>query len=327
MLTRCGRGVLPLLQRAASTQIDTGRDALLAIIARIEILTALADDHINSVDFNRVQRHWLQLHTDCALLRSSLDTIISSDIDCGQHRKRWLKAVQRLDRAIIISGAIGAHRLEWIQSCVRQIQFRLRNPSIRKKQQADKPANAEGAISASHKPPIFSNRSLIVLPQPPTLEEYRTSACQQPFILRDGLSLGVCTPRWPALDRWASLEYLLSAVGEGRVVPVEVGHAYDSSNWTQAIVPFREFLHRIGYSTDIDPDETALIPTTFDGPWYLAQHDLFRQFPSLEADLALPDYVWSSPPGTESSSLEEPAINVWLGPGHGAVMTPAHTVG
>lgn len=64
-------------------------------------------------------------------------------------------------------------------------------------------------------------------------------------------------------------------------------------------------------------------------PVYLAQHGLFRQFPALEADFSVPDYVFSSPeaqlvpPGVAYAPPSEPLVNVWIGsPG---VLSPAHT--
>lgn len=64
-------------------------------------------------------------------------------------------------------------------------------------------------------------------------------------------------------------------------------------------------------------------------PVYLAQHSLFRQFPTLEADFSVPDYVYSSPDaqfipdGVKYTAPPEPLVNVWIGsPG---VLSPAHT--
>lgn len=64
-------------------------------------------------------------------------------------------------------------------------------------------------------------------------------------------------------------------------------------------------------------------------PVYLAQHGLFRQFPTLESDFSVPDYVYSSPdakfvpPGIAYTVPPEPLVNVWIGsPG---VLSPAHT--
>jgi hypothetical protein len=110
-------------------------------------------------------------------------------------------------------------------------------------------------------------------------------------------------------------------VGEGRVVPVEVGNSYVDEDWSQQIIPFRDFLARAGFS--VVPETQADY-----GPLYLAQHPLFKQFPELERDIILPDYVWNAhqgdykPPDNESGIL----VNVWVGSGNGEVVSPAHTV-
>ena len=306
---------------------DTPDEDAFLICADIESLLALADDHIRSVDFNRVQRQWLQLYTDCALLLSILEFLLDLRASRGRcDRQRCLKTIQRLDRAIIISGAVGKSRSEWIQLCIREVQRRIGGPNVTATPHVGKALIVETGSPGLKLPSLFSSRPITASVRPPTLREYRTVSCLEPLIIRNGLGSDICTPRWPALKLWGSSDYLLSKVGEGRVVPIEVGQAYDSSGWTQAIVSFRTLLHRIGFATEADPDEAALSPTDIDGPWYLAQHDLFSQFPELRGDLSLPDYVWSDPWKTDLSTLAEPSINFWLGPGHGTVMTPAHTV-
>lgn len=85
----------------------------------------------------------------------------------------------------------------------------------------------------------------------------------------------------------------------------------------------------------------SLDPTTSEGnteqkaqdrelvPVYLAQHALFLQFPTLETDLSVPDYVHSSPSsdfvpaGIAYAPPPEPLINVWIG--SSGVLSPAHT--
>jgi hypothetical protein len=64
---------------------------------------------------------------------------------------------------------------------------------------------------------------------------------------------------------------------------------------------------------------------------YLAQHNLFMQFPRLHADIEIPDYVFvpdllpSRLPGYAApGNPEKLVINAWLGPG--GTISPPHTV-
>lgn len=62
----------------------------------------------------------------------------------------------------------------------------------------------------------------------------------------------------------------------------------------------------------------------------MAQHDLFRQFPALERDVVVPDYVFSAPEAPQDMPLyaappneEGFVMNAWLGPE--GTLSPAHT--
>ena len=114
-----------------------------------------------------------------------------------------------------------------------------------------------------------------------------------------------------------------------------MGNAYDDVGWGQRIIPFRDFLARAGYA--VTPEQGGAgggketIPDK--QPFYLAQHPLFSQFPELERDISLPDYVWSGPSATDDvPGYQTPkdgdglAINVWIGSAGGEIVSPAHTV-
>ncbi|BFZ62446.1 hypothetical protein YB2330_003540 [Saitoella coloradoensis] len=106
---------------------------------------------------------------------------------------------------------------------------------------------------------------------------------------------------WPAvyLQSWSSLDYLLNITSNGqRLVPVEIGDSYVSKDWTQKIIPFKEFLE----TYILNPDPPALA--------YLAQHDVFSQIPRLREDITIPDYCYAN----HESALEEPIANAWFGP-------------
>ncbi|KAF9068721.1 hypothetical protein BDP27DRAFT_1326839 [Rhodocollybia butyracea] len=130
-----------------------------------------------------------------------------------------------------------------------------------------------------------------------------TFQTKRPFVLRKYAS------SWPALNS--------HPCGPARIVPVEVGADYRTDDWTQQFMGWDEFLQ----SLESDDSKVVL---------YLAQHNLLRQFPALNNDIIIPDYVYACPPPPEDYPQYKPpgndeqlVINGWLGP-RGTV-SPAHT--
>lgn len=287
---------------------------------RSQTLLSLAEEHVNAVDFHTVSVSWLSLYTDASLLIALLELVLQT---CPGRHARWREAIRVLDMAIIVAGAVGEGRMEWIQRAIRLLQ----PPTIEIIKIEDSSQESHCGISDSgclHAPRIAA-QTVPTLSKPPSIEVYLDKHCDRPFVLRRLLQSPspVCPP-WPAINRWRSAQYLIGAVGEGRVVPVEVGQAYDTQDWGQQIIGFQSFLARAGY--DVDGERGG-------PPLYLAQHPLFRQFPELQADIALPDYVWSNPAPTREMPEYVPpqtddgiAVNVWIGSGDSEIHSPAHTV-
>ena len=89
--------------------------------------------------------------------------------------------------------------------------------------------------------------------------------------------------------------------------------------------PSAHFLQSAGYDVEAQ--------SSLHQPMYLAQHPLFLQFPALEEDIAIPDFVWSSPPAPDGVPEYQPPgnesgiiVNVWAGNGSEGIVSPAHTV-
>ena len=126
---------------------------------------------------------------------------------------------------------------------------------------------------------------------------------------------------WPAMvtNPWSSPSYLLSKTHFGtRLVPIELGKSYTMENWSQKIMPFRDFLKTHILSPEADKSSY---------PGYLAQHSLFSQIPSLRADILTPDYCYTTPPPAppdlRTHPLEVPIVNAWFGPA--GTVSPLHT--
>lgn len=240
---------------------------------------------------------WRRMHTDASILQAL--TLLN--------QSTYLQAIEVLDRAIIISGAMG--RLDLIHALIQDVQSEFASPTN------------EGEFTApscrlpTPKPLPTALLDVPSLPFPPSLSSFRSQLSLSPFILRGYAS------DWPALTNhpWRSVRYLRTVAGPGRVVPVEVGKDYRNDDWTQRLMPWDQLLA----SLEFDDQTRAHGP---DEMLYLAQHNLFMQFPDLRADVAVPDYVYSgpsapnyAPPGND----EQLVLNTWLGPG--GTVSPAHT--
>lgn len=268
-------------------------------------------------------KRWLRLYTDAALLHGmwlGWQSRLQSDIP-GK-RTMWLTAIKRLDMALIVAGGVGTRRMEWIHQVIDLLQcvqpdLELERPI--RKGQAEVVGTPQPRLSIA--PSGIEERSVE--------QAGGVRIGTTPYIVRSYFNSEASdVPIWPAIEQWRSGDYLLSAVGEGRCVPVEVGRSYTDDDWGQEIVSFREFLGRAGFNVAWEggePDDRKRPPL------YLAQHTLLQQMPQLGRDIAMPDLVWSEPPASAFPSYRPPntldnlLINVWVGSGDG-VVTPAHTV-
>ncbi|KAF9453248.1 Clavaminate synthase-like protein [Macrolepiota fuliginosa MF-IS2] len=221
------------------------------------------------------------------------------------------RSIDLLDRAIIIAGGGGGDesRLDLILSLINKIQQKFLPPQIPSRKFLNKghqPSSETSLLTAQHEvSAITSNLSFI---------SFQNTHSKAPFVIRG------YAKDWPALkeNSWNSIDYLLSISGPSRVVPVEIGYDYRDDSWSQAIMQWEYFLDSIGDVSDSRKDSYL----------YLAQHNLFRQFPSLRRDITIPDYVYCAltpqdfPDYKPLENAEGTLLNMWLGP-KGAT-SPAH---
>lgn len=331
-----------LLESLEELMCDTGHVAAIPRRSRdrmegtLQSLHALADEQINAIDFHLVSSRWLALYTDVSLVRAmcQLSLANTKHFEAGGGTVAALEAVRLLDMALIIAGGAGEGRLEWTHRLTAFAQTFLSphatgldplddGPPLPKRRKIDACASSDPAI-------VFAPKTVPVLPRPPSVSTYISRYSRDPFVLRGCMTLGEACPPWTAITEWSDPTYILSNVGEGRHVPVEIGSAYSDREWGQQIVPLRGFLTRAGFFGSQGCDMEA---GSGEPPMYLAQHSLFRQFPQLEHDITLPDYVWSAPPAPidfpaymPPSNREGVITNVWIGSGYGKIVSPAHTV-
>lgn len=308
---------------------------------RFAALLQLAHDRISAQPYATVPTSARRFYSEIGLLWSLVDALTPE----GRSEVNWETSVGRLDRVLIIAGAPG--RVDLVLALIEHVQethLPRTPPAPGPKTEAT--SSPRRAKRARHDGPPASPLAPNEIPRlatAPSLSAYLKLWLDQPFILPGHL----VEAGWPALvdpsRRWKDGHYLLRAGGRGRVVPVEIdaaqqdgegcggGGGYTDAGWGQALLPWDEFLARAGFLRRVDDEEgLAKAPTAPERPpLYLAQHDLFFQFPGLARDILTPDYVYASPPIAPDATYQPPATesgvltNVWVGDaGRGS---PAHT--
>ena len=303
-------GLIVAVDAPIEQKVDCHRHQII-----FETVHQLADEQINALPFAMVESAWRQLYMDTALMLAWVagsETSLQADIGTSL----WEAVIRRLDLALIMLGGRG-ERVALALETIKAIQIN---------HLSHKPFENNG-LDASESGVEFGERShkrqktrqslelapepILSLRHPPSLAQYLQQYREQPFILPGYL-------KWKAINRWGDRQYVESVCGPARVVPVEIGKAYTDPGWGQRIVPLSEFLDQIQGTPGLED-------------WYLAQHPLFSQFPELEDDVEIPEYVLSRPGPTKDAPDYEPPskgvkVNVWVGGGRSRVVSPAHTV-
>jgi hypothetical protein len=145
----------------------------------------------------------------------------------------------------------------------------------------------------------------------PTLRQFKDTAFTPQLPLKMLRSIA----HWPALSRWANLEYLWNAAGLS-TVPVETTQGagaavggYLSPTFNVSCVQLRDYIEDVGAGR-VDCG-------------YLAQFALFGEdaLPGLRGDFTVPDLIAATGTGTEEGGMD-PLIQAWLGPS--GTYTPLH---
>ncbi|KAI9056931.1 Clavaminate synthase-like protein [Trametes sanguinea] len=270
--------------------------------AKVYAIVQHAHSAMASVPPNH-SRGWRRIYTDARILLAYIDVQEYSKSGDATHA---ISAVGHLDHAIVIAGAPGDGRLDFVLDLIESIQSEDLSFTM----------PMDDAAKSTPPPIITANKPVPCLDTPPSLASFVSRLSSQPFVLPGFLR------DWPALAEhpWRSLDYLRAVAGPGRVVPVEVGSDYRSDDWMQRMMRWEEFLESLKGSSG-DGAHPVL---------YLAQHSLFTQFPALRDDIIVPDYVYSSlnapsnyPQYTPPSNEDQLVLNAWLGPAR--TVSPAHT--
>lgn len=247
--------------------------------------------------------HSRRFYTDACILKSVYDT---STPTLGP--PAVARAIEHLDKAIIVAGAAGPGRHDLILDLIERIQSEHMS-SLRPSPLPD--VSLSTAAPSTPAPVVSARQQVPRFDAPPSLASFQRSIAKYPFIVP-----GHATD-WPALNErpWHSTHYLRTVSGPGRVVPVEIGSDYRTDDWSQVLMGWDDFVTSL-----TQPSDEVL---------YLAQHSLFLQFPNMREDVVVPDYVYSclNPPDSfpdykPPTNDEQLVLNAWLGPK--GTISPAH---
>ncbi|KAL5529003.1 hypothetical protein ACEPAG_4977 [Sanghuangporus baumii] len=316
-LTRCGQEKAEKLLTAVRGQSRNYADAL-------SELCSLSYGLMKDVRLDPIRcLLWRSLYSDSALVWSLLDILHARELNSVEDDEYWKASVKRLDNAIIIAGAPGEGRLDLILGTIERIQSAhlplttdLCHIVIPHGSKEENLLDFVLLPSATHPVPVLSKS--------PSISAFRSRFGSAPFILRQYAA------DWPAVKErlWASKAHLQGVAGRGRIVPVEIGRDYRTDDWTQRMIEWNDFLDYLFANAEADSEadnrQQALKEVR-----YLAQHDLFKQFPALREDIVVPDYVYTClPPPEYYSQYRPPAndeqlvMNTWIGPA--GTLSPAH---
>ncbi|KAK5051981.1 hypothetical protein LTR84_002785 [Exophiala bonariae] len=270
----------PILE-CHSDGFDSLRDQHIALLT-------LADQKLHTFPFKNVKPCWFRLYTDASIVKAltfmekdsvseSLDTIVSI-----------------LDMALIMAGGLGREQL------IHDIFSSLQAACAGDREVSERPAKRRRLPESAHTLPsdevsIPTIQFPVAQMQNPSLTKFQAFMLEkrEPLILNDTLT------HWPALEKWKTISYWLEATIHGRrLVPIEIGRSYTDDDWGQKILPFREFLDDyILRTSEVEPHPEKEVQTG-----YLAQHDLLKQIPSLQGDIAVPDYCYLDAPAPEAGN-------------------------
>ncbi|POR31186.1 Mitochondrial division protein 1 [Tolypocladium paradoxum] len=306
---------------------------------RLGDLASIAMSRFYSYRYDRVPTHWRCLYTD-ALILTTHHHVLSSLSAHGRLAEDALdRIVGCLDRALITTGGAGRLGAAWIETTLQTLEEfcaahedAQERPRKRQRTDAATPRRSFPDHEPYGRPPMAPDREC------PRCESWTLGGFE------DYMNEGAGEPRpvvftdliasWPALTHrpWNQPGYLLSRTfGGRRLVPVEVGRSYVDEGWGQELIQFKAFLARYvapGLDSDGSPGPGDDAPRHVG---YLAQHNLFRQVPSLRNDIAVPDFCWSSVPhhpcgpAGDQPPVDAPRLNAWFGPAR--TITPLHTDG
>lgn len=329
------------------------RHSARSVLAALSSLTRLCDHKFVTFSYSAIPIAWREIYVDAQLLKACCTLKISSsneEDDAYQLRQ----CICDLDLALIVAGAASLFKDQPCHDLIARLQGKLLGLYSQRQQQQSghddlddgsryrKRYKASPSKSGNANFKTSGQADLYIteyeFDQAPTLMDLSSAdstARSKPFIVRGYAQHA----GWPAVQSdsrkgsWSSIDHLLMVAGPARVVPVEVGANYTRADWGQDIMLWSDFLEHCGWEQSSSPSKASVKseePGTNDLILYMAQHDLTSQFPALQQDYSLPDYVYTAPPAPKDWPEYKPPTtddavitNLWIGPA-GTVSPPHH---
>ncbi|ORY65293.1 uncharacterized protein BCR38DRAFT_457487 [Pseudomassariella vexata] len=335
------------------------------VLRRLEDIISITYSKFYAFLFKDLPYCWRQLYTDASILKFCLlveqTSRVREDVEVetkGPDRDELTEVIKVLDLALILAGGAGQQRgRKWIDQAFELLHrawaakqgtgddasFNMERPKKRLR-------SGEGELGVvspdrGTATRVFSTREPFTPPVKHPIKRLEAvslyafqSHLDNPLDRKVGpqpLVLTNVVEGWPACSThpWNRPAYLLSQTLDGRrLVPVEIGRSYVDEGWGQKLITFGEFLRDYIDPSLSEPEitetEDGLAPPPDKPIAYLAQHQLFTQFPALRNDILIPDYCYTSPPphptdrSIDQPELDEPLLNAWFGPP--GTITPLH---
>ncbi|KAF2449154.1 jumonji domain-containing 5 [Karstenula rhodostoma CBS 690.94] len=334
-----------------SALLPAGRAALSLLPRDPQTCLRLAYQQLHAVPYREVKACWRRLYVDAALW---VVVHIVEEAAGEEKGDEWIsKVVEALDMALILTGAEGREDVvgawfEVLEGCVDGgAENDAERPSKRRKVDDDDELPLSFPTTMERTPKL---KFPIPRSREPSLSAFEAKVAhpetQTPLLIEGAIQ------HWPAFEAdraWKNPHSLMrKTLGGRRLVPVEIGRSYTDAGWAQKILTFRAFMeeYMLEHDSPPSPQPASPIGKKDEGSpptpqkkqkqkGYLAQHDLFAQIPSLRADIAIPDYCYTSPAAAPSPTnlnptnippappLDTPLLNAWFGPAN--TISPLHT--
>ena len=326
-----------------------------SILPMLTALTRLCDQKFVTFSYTEIPVIWRAIYVDAQLLKACYalqDSLKSTTEQAACVRT----CIRDLDLALIVAGAASISKDRHCHDLISALQCKLLQleridslqpvqcsvdrspPQKRPKRAHSKPSRPVFGTSAQADSDILEY-TFDRAPSFVDLSDSNSAFRSTPFIVRGyAQHAGWAAVRSSNDDSnyasWSSFDHLLSVAGPARVVPVEVGADYSREDWGQDVMLWSDFLRQCRWDQSDMPSESSAerghgSSASRHPILYMAQHDLASQFPALEQDYALPDYVYTSPPPPQDwPDYKPPATsdgvltNLWIGPA--GTISPPH---
>ncbi|CAD6193358.1 unnamed protein product [Caenorhabditis auriculariae] len=243
-----------------------------------EFLFGLANDKLNTGHFMNVEENWRVLFG----MISFVSAFLLWKIDSLE------KSLETADRGL----CMGRVNEEFVP--LRSLAEKIHDILVTDQNFSIHPEYIEKNEVNFDLRPLVKSRGIKEISSDEDLLEAPIKAliANEPLIIR---KLAV---NFPAFYKW-SFDYLCTKL-YNRTIPVEIGSKYSDEDWSQRMMKFSEF-----------------ISTAPEKKYYLAQHRLLDQVPSLRKDIPTPDISLAN---DDSCAVD---VNLWIGPS--GTVSPLHT--